>query len=556
MKKSRNGLMLLCVLLVAMMFTGCGSKGTPATGSSPGGTAGASGVSAPPAAPSADNVLRLRVDADPPSADPKDFNSTRATLAFYSCYDTLLKFSKDGTALEPELAESWEQKDDTTYVYQIKQGVKFSDGSDLTMEDVIFSLNRIKDPATAASMNYLFERVESFEQTGDWELTVRLSEPDATWKYVPATSPCTIVSKAAVEAGGDKYGTAEGGCVGTGPYKFQSWASGSEIVLVPNEYWHGDKSKQIFSKVSISVIADNTAAALAAQSGQLDYVHALSAQTYSIYKNIPAMNFYNYKSTTSAYLAFNTRKAPFDDANFRKAVAYAINKQAITTAIGGEYAHVSGGVPMPDSMFYMDEEAWLKADNETIEDYGYDVEKAKEYLAKSSYPQGTTFNIYTSPARKQTAEAVQADLAAVGITANVVEMQPSETYGIGYGYTLDADGKRVYDLYVTGWLSDYLDPIGYLTPFWSDVNIREGGSNQAEYSNAQVQALIDQSYLETDDKVRSDLMIQAFTLAAQDCPYVTLYDFDETYVLNKKYNYDEGPAFFWNFDLSDFTLAE
>jgi peptide/nickel transport system substrate-binding protein len=345
--------------------------------------------------------------------------------------------------------------------------------------------------------------------------------------------------------------------VGTGPYAFSSWVSGSEITLVKNEYWWGDAATQLFDKVVYNVISDFTATALAAQSGQLDYVHGISSDTYSIYYGISAMTFTDYPSTNSRYLALNTAKAPMNDVNLRKAVAYAIDKEAISRSIGGEYANTSGGVPMPDSMFYLDEAAWKTADNETIESYAYNPEKAKEHLAASAYADGVTLNIYTSTAsiNKQTAESVQAMLKEVGIAANVVEIQPSETYGIGYGYTLDDNGDRLYDIYVTGWISDYLDPIGYLTPFWSNVNIREGGSNQAVYDSAAVQALIDQSYLESDDQVRSDLMIEAFTKAAADCPYVTLYDINETYALNNAYVYEEGPAFFWNFDLTDFRLA-
>ena len=190
-------------------------------------------------------------------------------------------------------------------------------------------------------------------------------------KYVPATSPFTIVSKAAVEAAGDMYGTVDGGAVGTGPYKLEGWISGSEIALTKNEYWWGDHEKQLFDRVVYSIIGDNTAAALAAQSGQLDYVHAITSDTFPIYQSIANANFLTVTGTTSRYLAFNTAKAPMDDVHLRRAISYAIDKSAITHAIGGEYANVSGRVPMPDSMFYLDPEAWLKADNETMESYAY-----------------------------------------------------------------------------------------------------------------------------------------------------------------------------------------
>jgi peptide/nickel transport system substrate-binding protein len=541
---------IAALLMLVTAFASCSSEtaSTPTPSQS-------SGSANPSTNADASRTFRVRLDGEPPSADPKDFNSTRATLSFYNCYETLLDFADNGFDLEPQLAESWEQVDDLTYTYQIRQGVKFSDGTDLTMEDVLFSLNRIKNPETAASMSYLLEFVDSFEQTGEWELTVHLRSPDATWKYVPATSVACIVSKAAVERLGSRYGAADGGAVGTGPYKFDSWTSGTEIVLVKNEYWR-EPSNQIFDKVVYSVITDATAAALAAQSNQLDYVHAIRSEQYSIYRGIGDMRFEHFLSTSARFIAFNTQKAPFDDVNLRKAVSYAVDKEALARLIGGEFAQVSGGIPMPESMFYLNPEAWKKASYSDIEDYSFDLEKARAALAQSAYPNGLTFTLYAATADKVAAEAIQSMLKEINLTAEIVEVRPSESYEIGYGYKVDENGKRVYDMFLTGWVSDYLDPIGYLTPFYSETNVREGGLNRSVYVNPEVQKLIDQSYAESDDAVRSELMINAYARAAADCPYDSLYQQEDVYAINKIYDYTEGPALFWNFDLTDIKLAQ
>lgn len=543
MKKHSFLSLVVSAVMISTLAVGC-SSAKSSTNSASGSASGSADGS----------VLRVGLDSDPPSYDPADFNSSRATLACYSCYDTLLQFSEDGTELLPDLAESWEQVDDTTYVYKIRQGVTFNDGTEMTADDVVFSLNRIKDPDTAASMSYLFESVESFEKTGDYELTVKLKYPDATWKFVPATSPCTIVSKAAVEESGDEYGSINSlTCVGTGPYKLESWTSGSEITLVKNENYWGDTSTQLWDQIKYSIIPDNTSMALAAQSGQLDYVHILGfePEVFDMYKNISGMNFYSYASTTSSYIALNCAKAPFDDVNLRKACAYAIDKEAIAEAIGQGYAHVSKGVPMPSTMFYMDEDAWNTALDTTIEDYSYDLDKAKEYLAKSAYPNGTEVTLYTVPSNKALAETIQYQLSQIGVTVNINEMLKSESYEISYGYKLDENGNRLYDIYCTGWLSDYLDPIGYLKPFWSSKSIYAGGANQAVYSNAEVDQYIDSVYSLNDDKERAAAEIEAFRLAAEDAPYITLYDYDQPYALNSDYSLAEGPAWFWNFQVTD-----
>ncbi len=536
----------LCLAMLLATVTACSSD--PKTDADEkGGDASAQDTS----------ILKISSDADPVSFDPADFNSSRASLICYSSYDTLLVFSEDGTEVLPNLAESWEQVDDLTYKYKIRSDIKFSDGSDMTMDDVIFSLERIKLPETAASMSYLFEKVESFEATGDFELTVKLSEPDSTWQFVPATSPCTIVSKAAVEAAGEEYGTVNNQTVvGTGPYILDSWSSATEITLKKNENYWGDKTKQIWDSVSVSIISDTTATALAAQNGDLDYVHLnITPENYEMYESMKDMSFTTYDSTVSKYLAFNTAKAPFDDVNFRKACAYAINSAEITDAIGLGYAEKSEAFVLPKPMYYMDEAAWESADASAAK-FDFDLDKAKEALAASAYPEGTTINLYTSAVNKAMAEIVQYHLAQIGVTVEITEYLNSEGYGISYGYTLDENGDRPYDMFCTGWLSDYLDPIGYLTPFWHSRNIGEGGANQAVYSNPEVDKLIDEAYKTPDDKERAALEIKAFEIAAEDVPYLPLYTTKQPYALSNKYSYTEGPAWFWNFQVTDIALAE
>lgn len=544
----RKGLSLVVTAAVlTVLAAGCASK----SGSNEGST---SAMNENVSQGSDVSVLKIALDADPPSFDPADFNSSRAVLTGYSCYDTLLEFSDDGTKLLPKLAESWEQADELTYVYKIRKDVLFNDGTPMTMEDVLFSLNRIMDPDTAASMSYLFESVESFEETGDYELTVKLKYPDVTWQFVPATSPCNIVSKAAVEAAGDEYGSITSlTCVGTGPYVLDSWTSGSEITLVKNPHYWGDADTQLWDKVVCSIITDATSTALAAQSGQLDYVHPVgfSPETFEMYKGISSMTFTTYQSTNATYLALNCDKAPFNDVNFRKACSYAIDKNAIAAAVGQEYAKASKGVPIPEVMYYMDEAAWTDAVANEIETYDYDLDKAKEYLAQSAYPEGTSVDYYVTANGKTLAEIVQYQLAQIGVTVNIVEILNSESYGYAYGYTLDENNKRFYDIYGTGWISDYLDPIGYLKPFYSSRSIYAGGANQAVYRNDEVDALIDSLYGLNDDKDRAAAEIEAFRIAAEDAPYITLYEQVQPYALNNMYSLTEGPAWFWNFQVTD-----
>lgn len=533
----------LTMAMCASLFAGCSSG----SGSSSQSGSSASG---------GDVTFTIGYSMEPPSMDPKDFNTTACTLIGYDCYDTLLNFAMDGSELEPCIAESWEQVDDTTYTYKIRDDIKFSDGNAMTMDDVLFSMERVKNDAY--SMSYLFDSVDHFEVDADtWTLTVYLKEPNATWKFVPATSPCTIVEKAVVEKEGDDYGQLTGSVVGTGPYMLDKWESGTEITLKKNPYYWNDPDSLDVDKVVYEVIEDDTSRALAAQSGQIDYARNLTTDTLPTYESAQNMTINAYDGTTANYLAYNCEKAPFDDANARKAISYCIDKEAYTSLIGGKYATAKKSLFIPSSMYEIDKDAWNEED-ESLESYQQDYAKAKECLAASKYPDGFEFNLYTSATYKTGAEAIQNMIKESGlpITVNIVEYQNSDSFSISYGYTTDDDGHRVYDALMTGWVSDWLDPTGYMANCLYGKSNYAGGANKSAYSSDQFDDLLHQSYLTSDDAQRSELMLNAMKIAVEDCPVDTLYETKDTYIINDKFEYEEGPNFFWNFSVANVHLKK
>lgn len=543
---------LTAAVMTGVLITGCssGSSNTPATGSD----TSVSGSSV--AAENGEVTFTIGFGTEPPSMDPQDFNSSACTLISYDCYDTLLNFSMNGSELEPCLAESWEQVDDTTYVYHIRKGVKFSDGNDMTMEDVLYSMERVtKD---AYSMSYLFDAVDHFEVDDEaYTLTVYLKRADATWKFVPATSPCTIVEKKVVEAEGDNYGTLSGSCVGTGPYMLNSWESGTEITLVKNPYYWNNPDSLDVDKVVYEIISDDTSRALAAQSGQIDYARGLTSETLPIYEGIKGMTITSYSGTSARYIALNCEVAPFDDVNARKAVAYCIDKDAYTGIIGGKYATRKDAFFMPSSMYAIDTEAWTNAGAQAT-DYNQNYEKAAEALKASKYADGFDFTLYTTAANKTGAEMIQSMIKESGlpITCTIVEIQSSESFAINYGYTVDENGHRVYNALMSGWISDWLDPTGYLTNCLAGRSNYQGGANKSAYSSEEFDKYLDESYLLSDDAARSELMLKAMEVAVEDCPVIPLYESLDTYIISDRFDYEEGANFFWNFSVANVRLKK
>lgn len=523
----------LAAVMVLSTLTGCGGSGSTSNGKNEKGEV----------------VLRVGSIGEPNSLDPKDFNYYQEIG--YDFYSRLLKFNQDGSDVEPDLAESWEQVDDTTYTYKIREGVKFSDGKDLTMEDVLYSMERVTK--NEYSMSYLFANVDKFTvDDASWTLTVKLKQPDSTWKYVPATSPCTIVEKEICEAEGEKYGTREGSVVGTGPYKFVSWTAGTEIDYEKNENWFGGADTLDIDKIEYYIMSDSSTIALACKSGTIDFgAHILNSE-YSIIDNLDNYEFTTNAGTSTYFTSLNTEIAPFDDVNARKALAYCIDSKAIAEQIGGKYASQLPTVSITKSMRYMDEKMWdecfAECEDYTVQDY----DKAKEYLAKSKYPDGFSFTVYSTEEYVAEMELMQSMCAKIGIEMKIEKILAADSFTYSYGYNADENGHRPYQALAGGWISDYVDPVGQLKTVYHGDNTATGCANKAMWKNEEFDKLIDKTYLTTDDKERMKLFVEATKIASDACPYITTYEKDTVYAINKNFSFTPSPQVFWNFSYADF----
>ncbi|GHU65177.1 ABC transporter substrate-binding protein [Clostridia bacterium] len=550
MKKKVWSLLLIAALAVGLLLTGC-AKDNGSGGNAP---AGSSGGDAAVAAGEGEEVeLLVIVGGEPRSLDPAYNYETASFHVVNSISDSLLAFDEAG-ALKPSIADRWEAVDPTTYVYHIREGAKFSDGSDLTIEDVIYSLERIRDPELAADTQWMYASVASIEQTGDREVTVKLSQPDANWQYVPATSGGQIVSKAYVEEKGDSFGKNDGGTLGTGPYKLESWTAGSQIALTRNEFYWGDKPD--IDRVVVNFASDANAVQLALETGQAEFAITNAKTTLESFENSDTINVINKPSIGNSVVSFNTQKAPFDDVNVRRAIASAIDSAGITQSQLGSYGSVPGDLPFGEAGYTLgSRDSWVSF-NAGLPDYSYDLDKAKEYLAQSAYPDGFATTIYFKPndIPRAAAQVIQAALKELNIDLTLNEVQLSDYYAYAYGGQI-TDGIRDYDIGINDWQPDFPDPIGHLTPQYWSQNAGPGGSNYAAYSNPEVDALIEAQNNTTDPNERAKLIQEAFALAADDAPYKYLYYMNNSLLLNKKYEYELSPMWIFGLNYKDVKVV-
>ena len=502
-------------------------------------------------------TLTIALDSDIVALDPIYAYDFTTNPVVNQITEALLQFDVNNQ-LQPLLASSWEATDDVTYVYQIRSDVTFSDGTPMTMDDVLFSLSRNMDPEAGSYLSWLFDNVESLEQTGDWELTVHLKEPSATWQYVPATTAGHVVSKAYYEEHVADFGTADGGLLGTGPYVYESWSDGQEVILQKNpDYWNKEQTVTLDTLI-YKIVPDDTTRVTALTTGEIDFTTSTPADMLDILTADENLEVQDIALAAVTFLAFNTARAPFDDVNVRKAITAAVDLNAIQDNIVRQAGQAGTCMPNSSVLFAGDEAGW-QAYMASAKPVTYDLDAAKAYLAQSAYPDGFDCNMIISEnsLRYSIALYLQEALKAININVELVKVSADEPTAYQFGNIYDEEGFRDYDMIMAGWEADYPDMSGNIEPLLAGYNVGDGGSNAAVYANDAVDELIRQSSRESDPAERTKLLGQAMDLVNEDCPYVFLSYPNKQVTCNKAYTgFTLNSSWLWNLYFKDFVLAD
>lgn len=553
MKKKK----LLCVLLAASMVVlsacgGGGSQDTASQSSSEDSSAQTEDSSQTTDSIADRDTLNIALADDIVSMDPAYSYDNLTNQVVNQVTQGLLYLDAEGQ-IQPQLCSSWEVVDDTTYVYEIRDDVTFSDGSPMTMEDVLFSLERHMDEDVASYLAWMYANVDSIEQTGDWEITVHLSAPDAAWQYAFATTAGHIVSKAYYDEHTEDFGNPGTGVVGTGPYVLSDWTPGSEINLSNNENYWDTENEPHFKNVSFKIITDANAQATALANGQADYMFDPPTEMLDTLQEAENLSLSEVEGWTVLYMAMNCQQGPFSDVNVRKAVASALDKDALYEGVlkdNGTYA--KNGLPFSSALYGSEADSW-DTYAETAVDEKNDLEQAKQYLAQSEYPDGFECSLYINQDSIYNSIAiyVQEALSQIGITVNIEQRSGDEMSNIQFGSTRD------YDMAIVRWTADYPDVNGQLYPLFHSDNIAEGGGNTCCYSNEEVDQLLEQQLASIDAAERTQLQQQAMDIIANDTPMIC-FDFPyKRIAMNKDLTgFEVNASITWNFFAKDLTVSE
>lgn len=535
-KMTKKMIALLCVAVLVISSLCACSSGSPETGTT------------------TTHTINVQICAEPSSLDPAMNYEPGTFYTTPQVCDTLLNLTSD-LELEPNIASSWEKKDSTTYVYQIRDDVKFSDGSQMTIDDVVYCLERISDPDVGSMVSWMFTSVKSVKKTGDWEVTVELSQPDSLFQYTMALSPGMIYSKEACEKANGKFGTKEGGFVGSGPYVLDSWTSGTEIKLKLNEnYWKGTDDIQV-KQINFKIISDDTAVVTAANSGEIDFITLLAGDYLEQLDSAK----YKTKTVSSAEdraLFFNCKQKYTSDVNVRKALASCYDRDSfMDSAYNGMYDKCTG--LLFGEKLYPDD-SWKEFAGQFAYNYEYNIDKAKEYLSASAYPNGgfeiTALVAANNGTEMKEAQLFQAAAKELNITVNLKTVSDAELETVAFSEN-EATGLRDYDVYVSGWISDYPDCMGYfetLLASWNDVS---GAINLSQYDNKEFDALLKKAH-KTEAEERSEVLKEAANIIGRDCPIQPLGYNNSFFVLRNDLDYTFNGMDVWGLYLKNVKISK
>lgn len=444
------------------------------------------------AAPVAKTTITVALPADIVSLDPMGHNDIYSERVTRLVFNTLYRFDANFRAV-PDLVASMSQPSPTEWVFKLKQGVKFHDGTEMTATDVKFSLER---SMSSAKVKHVLAEVKSVDIVDAYTVKVTTKVPFAPFLFTLAHQGVSIVSKQATEADGSFRNP-----IGTGPYTFGEWVSGDRVVLKKNPSYFDAANKPQAESLVFKVIPEPTSRTIALENGEVDAVVALDPNDVGKVESNGQLAVYIKPSTDIQYVGMNIEKAPFNNVKVRQAFNYALDKESILTVALNGYGEVATSI-IPSTIF-----------GHKAGPYSYNPAKAKALLTEAGFDFSQTIPLWASgDVRKKIAEVVQANLSEIGVKAEIEMFE--------WGAYLQATNSGNQGLFLLGWSSNP-DPDSMLTPLFSKGSI--GAQNRTRYFNPKVESYLEAGRVEMDSAKRQKLYNDMSDTVMADATWVPMY---------------------------------
>lgn len=440
-------------------------------------------------AATAQSDITVALQLEPPHLDPTSAAAGAIDSVLYSnVFEGLTRFTADGSII-PGLAAGWEISDDgLTYTFRLRDGVTFHDGTTMDAADVKFTFDRLLAEDSANAQKALYTLISDVEVVDPLTVRMTLSEPNGNMLFNLAWGDAVIVAP-------ESIGTIKQQPVGTGAFKFDRWVQSDRIELVRNDTYWGTPAK--LEAATFKFISDPTAAFAAVMAEDVDYFSAFPApENLPQFEADPRFQVLVGSTEGETILSTNNKMPPFDDIRVRKALAHAIDRNAIIDGAMFGYGTPIGTHFAPHHPAYVD----LTAQS------AFDPSKARDLLEQAGFADGFDTTLYLPPPSyaRRGGEIIAAQLAQVGIRAQIINVEwaqwlESVFRGKDFGLTI----------------------VSHTEPM--DIGIYANPDYYFQYDNPEFQALMQTLNTTTDPDIRTEMLKQAQRMIADD--YVNGYLF-------------------------------
>ncbi|TPK64699.1 ABC transporter substrate-binding protein [Mesorhizobium sp. B2-4-15] len=443
--------------------------------------------------------LVIGIPLEPPHLDPTAGAAAAIREVTYAnVFEGLTRIGPNSEVL-PDLAESWTVSDDgKVYIFKLHTGVKFHDGTDFSADDVKFSLDRARAENSINAQKQLFAAIDKVEVVDPATVKVTLAHPQGSFLYNMGWGDAVIVSPKSADTNKEKP-------IGTGPFKFESWAKGSSITLVKSDHYWG--APVFLEKAEFRIVPDAAAAVPALLSGDIQAFPFFDPDSVSQVKDDPRFKIVVGATEGETILSINNKKPPFDKLQVRQAISYALDRKAIIDGASAGLGLPIGSHMSPANKYYVDLTGL----------YPHNVNKAKELLKEAGLENGFKATLKLPPPSyaRLGGEIIASELREVGINLEIIPVEWAQW--LDQVFT-----KKDYDLTI----------VSHTEP--NDIGIYSRKDYYFNYDNPTFNKIIADLDLTSDEAKRKELYAEAQKILADDAVVGFLYELPKVGVWDAK----------------------
>ena len=485
-RKWRALSLLLVLVMTAGILFGCNKTDEGTKGSDEGQKGGDTAKK---------DTIVIATMGEPPSMSPTDHNAIAANYMNALTFNQLTRMNED-MEMEGSLAEKYENTSDTEWLFHLRKGVKFHDGSEMTADDVVASITYAK---TCPEINLYNGSVEKIEKVDDYTVKITTPGPSAILLMDLSHHGNAIVPKKLLDSGNNFSDNP----IGTGPYVFKKWTRGDSVEFeMFDDYWDADHMPSIKHMIW-KIIPEGSSRTIALEAGEVDFVVDVEAMDVDRLESDEGIQLDKVAATNHMWMMVNNEVPGLDNVDLRRAMNCAINKESIVTVALNGLGTPSYSMA-PDNMPGATEENTLP----------FDPEQAKKYMEASGLnPADVHFSIICSnDTKKRAGEVIQSNLKEVlGIDCELESMDLATYLSI----TSEGDYTAAIGNYSSSDMTQYLIGVYHS----KSVN----ASNKTRLSDPEVDALIDKASQTIDPDERAKVLQDCVALINELCPQVPLY---------------------------------